>query len=345
MDLRSSSSSFGYSRPAGSPSSGFRSQSWSRSGPSSSLTSASTLTSTYKRSLNAPVSRSAADAGGDYSRSSSEKEQLQGLNDRFVVYIDKVHFLEQQNQQVEAEIQALRQQQVSRSQLGELYDQELQELRTTLERIHHDKAQAQLDSEHLDEEARRLRERLDEEARVREETEAAVRALKRDAGDSGLLQAELEKKVQALQDELGFLRSSHEEEVAELLAHIQEAQVSVERRGEARGGAADVTEALRDIRSELEDRGQQQQRQVEAWFQGRCAQLSEAAERNQDAIRSARDDIAEQRRLLASKSAELEAVRGARDSLERQLSDVEDRHNGDLAGLQVRDGEKFGNLG
>eukprot|EP00066_Takifugu_rubripes_P011096 XP_003979509.1 PREDICTED: neurofilament medium polypeptide-like [Takifugu rubripes] len=326
MDTRSS-----YSRS----SSGYRSQPWTRS----SLGSA--VSASYRRTVNAPLSRgySSADSAdfsqnsvlnGDYRRS-NEKEQLQGLNDRFVVYIDKVHYLEQQNQQIEAEIQALRQRQVTRTQLGDLYDQELQELRAALEQIHRDKTQIQLDSEHLEEDIQRLRDRLEEEARIRDETEAIIRVLKKDTSDSELAKSELEKKVQSLQDEVAFIRNNHEEEVSELLAHIQAAQVSVERHEPQR---ADITEALREIRCELEGHSQQNQQQVESWFLSRYSKLTEAAESNKDAIKSARDEIADYRRQLQTRTVELESARGTRDSLERQLSDIEDRHSGDLAGLQ-----------
>uniref|UniRef100_H3CKW9 Neurofilament medium polypeptide n=1 Tax=Tetraodon nigroviridis TaxID=99883 RepID=H3CKW9_TETNG len=324
METRSS-----YSRS----SSGYRSQPWSRQGPGSAVTSS------YRRAVNAPLSRgySSADSAdfsqssvlnGDFRRS-NEKEQLQGLNDRFV-YIDKVHYLEQQNQQIEAEIQALRQKQVTRTQLGDLYDQELQELRAALEQIHRDKTQIQLDSEHLEEDIQRLRERLDEEARIRDETEAIIRVLKKDTSDSELAKSELEKKIQSLQDEVAFIRNNHEEEVSELLAHIQAAQVSVERREPQR---ADITEALREIRCELEGHSQQNLQQVETWFLSRCSKLTEAAESNKDAIKSARDEIADYRRQLQTKTLELESVRGT-NSLERQLGDIEDRHSGDLASLQ-----------
>ncbi|KAF6725830.1 Neurofilament medium polypeptide [Oryzias melastigma] len=338
--METRTSSYGYGRPSGTPSSGFRSQSWSRGSPGS------TLTASYKRSVNAPVSRaysstvlSSADSvdygqnsllNGDYKRS-NEKEQLQGLNDRFVVYIDKVHYLEQQNKQIEDEIQALRQRQVSRSNLDDLYGQELQELRSMLEQIHHDKAQIQLDTDHIEEDVQRLRERFEEEARIREETEAIIRVLKKDANDSELVKSELEKKVQSLQDEIAFIRNNHEEEVSDLIAQIQASQVSVERKDLQR---ADITEALREIRCELEGHSNQNLQQVENWFMCRYAKLTEAAEQNKDAIKSARDEIADYRRQLQSKTVELESVRGTRDSLERQLNDIEDRHNSDLASLQ-----------
>ncbi|XP_040481701.1 neurofilament medium polypeptide-like [Ursus maritimus] len=157
-----------FSRVSGSPSSGFRSQSWSRGSPS-------TVSSSYKRSALGPrltyssAMLSSAESSLDFSQSSSllnggsgpggdyklsrsnEKEQLQGLNDRFAGYIEKVHYLEQQNKEIEAEIQALRQKQASHAQLGDAYDQEIRELRATLELVNHEKAQVQLDSDHLEE--------------------------------------------------------------------------------------------------------------------------------------------------------------------------------------------------
>ncbi|TSL04247.1 Neurofilament medium polypeptide [Bagarius yarrelli] len=319
MDTRTS-----YSRStAGSGSSGFRSQTWSRASPVSSVPYKRTMTTEsmdLSMDLNTPSS------------SLNEKEQLQGLNDRFAVYIDKVHFLEEQNKQIEAEINALRRKQVSRTQLSEEHERELQELRSAIEQLHSDKARLHLDAERLQDDIQRLRERLEDEARVRSDTESMTRALKKDAGDATLAKAELEKKIQALQDEIMFVRGDHEEEVGELLAQLQASHVvSAEKREWQK---ADITDALKEIRVQLEGHSNRNLQQVEDWFMCRYAKLTEAAEQNKDAIKSARDEISDYRRQLQAKTVELEAARGTKESLERQLSDVEERHNSDLASLQ-----------
>lgn len=336
-----------FSRVSGSPSSGFRSQSWSRGSPS-------TVSSSYKRSALAPrlayssAMLSSAESSLDFSQSSSllnggsggdyklsrsnEKEQLQGLNDRFAGYIEKVHYLEQQNKEIEAEIQALRQKQASHAQLGDAYDQEIRELRAALEMVNHEKAQVQLDSDHLEEDIHRLKERFEEEARLRDDTEAAIRALRKDIEESSMVKVELDKKVQSLQDEVAFLRSNHEEEVADLLAQIQASHITVERKDYLK---TDISTALKEIRSQLECHSDQNMHQAEEWFKCRYAKLTEAAEQNKEAIRSAKEEIAEYRRQLQSKSIELESVRGTKESLERQLSDIEERHNHDLSSYQV----------
>lgn len=340
-----------YSRASASPSSGFRSQSWSRG-------SGSTVSSSYKRTnLGAPrtaygstvlssaesldVSQSSLLNGAaelKLSRS-NEKEQLQGLNDRFAGYIEKVHYLEQQNKEIEAELAALRQKHAGRAQLGDAYEQELRELRGALEQVSHEKAQIQLDSEHIEEDIQRLRERFEDEARLRDETEATIRALRKEMEEASLMRAELDKKVQSLQDEVAFLRGNHEEEVAELLAQLQASHATVERKDYLK---TDLTTALKEIRAQLECQSDHNMHQAEEWFKCRYAKLTEAAEQNKEAIRSAKEEIAEYRRQLQSKSIELESVRGTKESLERQLSDIEERHNNDLTTYQVLRGVGWG---
>ncbi|XP_067879469.1 neurofilament medium polypeptide-like [Heterodontus francisci] len=329
------------SRTSASPSSGFRSQSWSRGGTS---TGPSSSTSSYRRlatAQQAPRAYSSSDSldfsqtsalNGDYKiLRSNEKELLQGLNDRFAGYIDKVHFLEQHNKELEAEISAHRQKQVSHCQLGDVYEQELRELRSLIEQVNHEKAQVQLDTEHLDDDMQRLKERLEEEARLRDDTEASIRGLKKEMDEAALLKVEMEKRAQSLQDEVAFLKNNHEEEVADLFAQIQASQITVEKKDFLK---TDLSSALKEIRSQLEGHSAKNLQQTEEWFKCRYAKLNEAAEMNKDAIRSAREEIGEYRRQLQSKSIELESVRGTKESLERQLNDIEDRHNADVSNYQ-----------
>lgn len=56
---------------------------------------------------------------------------------------------------------------------------------------------------------------------------------------------------------------------------------------------------------------------------------------NTDAMRSAQEEITEYRRQLQARTTELEALKGTKDSLERQRSELEDRHQADIASYQV----------
>uniref|UniRef100_A0A3B5BBL2 Neurofilament heavy n=1 Tax=Stegastes partitus TaxID=144197 RepID=A0A3B5BBL2_9TELE len=255
---------------------------------------------------------------GDMTRR-SEKEILQALNDRFAGYIDKVRNLEMHNRNLEAEAAALRQSQAGRASVGEHYERELGDLRGLLQQLTGEKARAALEHEHLEEDIQHLRVRLEDEARNREELEAGVRAMKKYVEECRLARLELDKKMRALEEEATFLKKNHEEEVMELLAQIQGAQVSFDMRDALK---ADVTSALREIRSQLDTHASKSATHAEEWFKVRMERLSEAARSNQDAIRGSQEEIAEYRRQLQSRTIELETLRGTKESLERQRMEI-----------------------
>ncbi|XP_078499817.1 alpha-internexin [Lissotriton helveticus] len=260
----------------------------------------------------------------------NEKEQLQGLNDRFAVFIEKVHSLEQQNQLLEAELGALRQRQAEPSRLAQLYAQELKELRAQLEELTSERARALLERDNMEDELQRLRERCDDEARAREETQHALKAHRKDVDDATLARLDLEKRVESLLDEITFLRRAHEEEVSELLAALQAAQVSVE----LEVAKPDLTSALKDIRCQYESLAAKNLQSAEEWYKSKYVNLSEQASRSGEAIRASREELNEYRRQLQARTIEIESLRGTNESLERQMHEMEERHGADVAGLQ-----------
>lgn len=155
----------------------------------------------------------------------NEKEQLQGLNDRFVSFIEKVHNLEQHNKVLEAEVTLLRQRHNEPSRLHDLYEQEIRELRARVEELTHEKSQMHLDCVQMNEALDRVKEKLDEESKLREEAENTLKTYRKDVDDATLARLELEKKVESLLDEIAFLRKVHEEELQELQASLQATQV------------------------------------------------------------------------------------------------------------------------
>ncbi|XP_053277157.1 neurofilament medium polypeptide [Pleuronectes platessa] len=267
---------------------------------------------------------------GDMTRR-SEKEVLQALNDRFAGYIDKVRNLEMHNRNLEAEAEALRQSQAGRSSVGEHYERELGDLRGLLQQLTGEKTRAALEHDHLEEDIQQMRVRLEDEARNREELEAAARAMNKYGEECRMARLELDKKLRALEEEGVFLKKNHEEEVSELLAQIQGAEVSFDMRDSVK---ADVTSALREIRAQLDSHATKSSTHAEEWFQVRMERLSETARSNHDAIRGSQEEIGDYRRQLQSRTIELETLRGTKDSLERQRMESEDRHHDDLNSLQ-----------
>uniref|UniRef100_UPI00398E6EB2 alpha-internexin-like n=1 Tax=Pristiophorus japonicus TaxID=55135 RepID=UPI00398E6EB2 len=310
----------------------FGTQSWSR-GTASSLKHSA-------RGYSSPAHRH-SDGGQLYQTSlftedpnvvsANEKELMQGLNDRFAGYIDKVRQLEQQNKGLEAEITDLRERQTSQSGLANIYEPEMTELRNLIQEIENQKMQIHLDREHLEEDLQRLKGKYEEEVQIRHDTEASIQAYKKHSDNANLIKLELERKAQSLMEEIVFLKTNHEEEVADLFAQIQASQVSV---GLKDFTKPDLTGALREIRAQMEGYTNGNMQHAEEWFTSRIAKINDAAEVNREALQSTRQEINEYNRQLQSKNIELETIRGRKESLEKQMNVVEDRHHGDLIQYQ-----------
>ncbi|XP_051922973.1 low molecular weight neuronal intermediate filament [Hippocampus zosterae] len=260
----------------------------------------------------------------------NEKEQLQGLNDRFVSFIEKVHNLEQQNKVLEAEVTLLRQRNNEPSRLHELYEQEIRELRARVEELTQEKNQMHLDCVQMNDALERLREKLDEETRLREEAENTLKGYRKDVDDATLARLELEKKVESLLDEIAFLRKVHEEELQEMQSSLQATQVSVE----MDMSKPDLAAALKDIRAQYENLSCRNQAQAEEWYRSKFATVTEAAARNQDAIKHSKEELTEYRRQVQARTLEIEALRGHNEALERQIAEMEDRHNNEIGDMQ-----------
>ncbi|XP_006005676.1 alpha-internexin [Latimeria chalumnae] len=314
-------------------SSGFRSHSLTRTGASS--------LGTYRRSSRAPIFSFSSSETLDLSQTSAlnnefkiirtnEKEQLQGLNDRFAMFIEKVRNLEQQNKVLEAELTTLRQRQTEPSKLYEIYQQEMRDLRAQLEDLNNEKSQILIERDNLEEDLQKLKLKYEDEIRYREEAEETVKVFKKDVDDATLVRLDLEKKVESLLDEISFLRKAHEEEVAELMAMLQAAQVSVE----MEVAKPDLTSALKEIRSQYETLAAKNLHSAEEWYKSKFANLSEQAARSNEVIKAGREEISEYRRQLQSRTIEVESLRSTNESLERQLQEMEERQAAEVAGMQ-----------
>nr|XP_006005102.1 PREDICTED: neurofilament medium polypeptide-like [Latimeria chalumnae] len=270
---------------------------------------------------------------GSGASNSNEKELLRSLNDRFAGFKERVRQLESQNKDLENEISELRRKQLQPSQVAERFEPEIRELRQLITQVTCEKAQVDFEYHHLNEDFQILRSRYEKEAHRREKIEDSITALKRCIQEAQMVKLQLEKKVQALIEEAVFLKDNHQEEVEELSSQIQEAHVSVEEKVLLRSDAVD---ALRDVRVQLDSQSNRRLQEVEDSFRSRIDQLTKIAETNNEVLQATKQEIKEYRRHLQSKNIEFEAIRGHKGSLEKQLSDLEERHDVELSQYQVR---------
>ncbi|KAK2110650.1 hypothetical protein P7K49_010396 [Saguinus oedipus] len=96
----------------------------------------------------------------------------------------------------------------------------------------------------------------------------------------------------------------------------------------------DLSAALKDIRAQYEKLAAKNMQNAEEWFKSPFTVLTESAAKNTDAVRAAKDEVSESRRLLKAKTLEIEAYRGMNEALEKQLQELEDKQNADISAMQ-----------
>ncbi|NP_001188486.1 uncharacterized protein LOC335380 [Danio rerio] len=270
-----------------------------------------------------------------------EREQLVGLNNRFASYIEKVRHLEQQNRALLLQLEALRRRQSQPSRVQQLYLQEVRGLREQLHQEAQNKARMEVQMEKLRDVHAQLHERWEEEARRRSQAEEDLQQLRDETGQAALCICDAEASVVSLVQELAFLKQVFAEEQEGLRVQLQVASLSVE----LDTSRPDLSAALREIRAQYESLAGRNMQTAEAWFRGKVASVVELTDKQEEAVRVVREETAEYRRMLQSRSAEVEALRNVINSLNIQLGELEEMQNSEVTKYQGKIGDLERDIG
>uniref|UniRef100_A0A452GF60 IF rod domain-containing protein n=1 Tax=Gopherus agassizii TaxID=38772 RepID=A0A452GF60_9SAUR len=120
------------------------------------------------------------------------------------------------------------------------------------------------------------------------------------------------------------------EEIRDLQAQLQEQHVQVE----MDVSKPDLTAALRDIRAQYESIAAQNISEAEEWYKSKVSDLTQAANKNNNALRQAKQEMMEYRHQIQSYTCEIDALKGTNDSLMRQMRELEERFAGEASGYQ-----------
>ncbi|XP_045656731.1 keratin, type II cytoskeletal 4 [Ursus americanus] len=257
-----------------------------------------------------------------------EREQIKTLNNKFASFIDKVRFLEQQNKVLETKWNLLQQQTTTTSSknLEPLFEAYISALRKQLDTLVNDKGRLQSELKTTQDSVEDFKTKYEDEINRRAAAENDFVVLKKDVDAAYMNKVELEAKVDALNDEINFLRVLFAAELSQMQTHVSDTSVVLSMDNNR---DLDLDSIIAEVRAQYEDIAQKSKAEAEALYQTKVQQLQISVDQHGDNLKSTKSEISELNRLIQRLRAEIENVKKQCQTLQTSVADAEQR--GELA--------------
>ncbi|XP_026569478.1 keratin, type I cytoskeletal 18 [Pseudonaja textilis] len=253
----------------------------------------------------------------------NEKETMQDLNDRLASYLDKVRSLEADNRKLEIQIREYTEKKGPSTRdwgryfdiiddlKNQIYDQSVENARVVL----------QIDNARLA--ADDFRVKFEAELAIRQSVESDIIGLRKVIDDTNMCRLQLEGEIEALKEELIFMKKNHQDEVTSLEAQIANSGLTVEVDAPK---TQDLAKIMAEIRAQYDTLAQKNLEDLDKYWSQQITESTVIINQNTQEIETARTTITDLRRTVQTLEIELESMRNVKASLEANLHEVESRY-------------------
>ncbi|NWV70055.1 K2C75 protein, partial [Malurus elegans] len=255
-----------------------------------------------------------------------EKEQIKTLNNKFASFIDKVRLrqglwicgrggvrvLQEQGQKNNS----------SKSNLDPLFEAYINNLRRQLANLLNERGRMDGELKNMQDLVEDFKNKYEEEINRRTAAENEFVVLKKDVDAAYMNKVELEAKVDALSDELNFLRALYEAELAQLSAQVSDTAVILSMDNNR---DLDLSSIIAEVKAQYEDIANRSRAEAEAWYQTKFEELQATAGKHGDDLRNTKGEISELNRLIQRIRSEIENTRNQCATLQTAIGDSEER--------------------
>ncbi|KAG7276101.1 hypothetical protein CRUP_026189 [Coryphaenoides rupestris] len=287
-----------------------------------------------------------------------EKQDLQHLNDRLAVYIDRVRSLELENDRLMVKVSE-KEEVTTREVTGlkSLYEAELADARRVLDETAKERARLQIDlgkaQADLDETTRSLKKKDGDLSAAVSRASALEGQLnqnghavsKRQLEAETLMRVDLENRCQSLSEELEFRKNMFEEEVRGSRRRHEQRIVEVDS-GTRQDYEFKLAGALQDLRKQHDEQVSLYKEELEQTFQAKLSNALVSSEMNDKAMSTAREEVHESRTRIESLGYQLSSLQKLASAaeerareLEELLSAEKDKHRRSVEGKEIEMGE------
>ncbi|XP_012660968.1 keratin, type II cytoskeletal 5 isoform X2 [Otolemur garnettii] len=257
-----------------------------------------------------------------------EREQIKTLNNKFASFIDKVRFLEQQNKVLDTKWALLQEQgtKTVRQNLDPLFEQYINNLRRQLDSIVGERGRLDSELRNMQDLVEDFKNKYEDEINKRTTAENEFVMLKKDVDAAYMNKVELEAKVDALMDEINFMKMFFDAELSQMQTHVSDTSVVLSMDNNRN---LDLDSIIAEVKAQYEEIANRSRTEAESWYQTKYEELQQTAGRHGDDLRNTKHEISEMNRMIQRLRSEIDNVKKQCANLQNAIADAEQR--GELA--------------
>ncbi|XP_030277414.1 keratin, type I cytoskeletal 18-like [Sparus aurata] len=299
------------------------------SASASSLRSGAPMTSSSSFKLSSGMGSGFGSAGGSKAAGGgmimgNERGAMQNLNDRLANYLETVRNLEQANKDLEVKIREALEKGGPDMRDYSKYEPIIDDLRRQIYDKIAENARFVLQIDNARLAADDFKVKFDNEQAIRQSVEADIGGLRKVIDDTNMTRMNIESEIEAVREELSFLKKNHENEVMELRNQISQSGVQVD--VDAPKGQ-DLSQIMEDVRANYEKMALKNAEDLKRWHENQIADVQVQVSQNTEALQGAQMEISDLSRQIQTLEIELASQQSLKASLEDTLGNTELRNN------------------
>ncbi|XP_028810575.1 intermediate filament protein ON3-like [Denticeps clupeoides] len=268
----------------------------------------------------------------DQKAKNDEKDQMVGLNDKFVSYITKVQNLELENRKLTTKLKILQEQESYRGNIEDEVSKLGRGLLQQIDGLDRDRQKLETELQHGQSDVEQSRQRYEDELQKKAEAENDFVVAKKDVDDGYLHKVALELELENLNEELEFLKHGYQEEIKELQSLIYNEKVVMKPTTKS---DLDMSEMVETVKAQYESMAQRSREEAEQWNRKKMDNMVLKAGQHEQEVRDIKKEIADVNRHIQRLRMELEALKKKKENLE--LEGLQREEDGQTALVQTRE--------
>lgn len=168
-----------------------------------------------------------------------------------------------------------------------------------------------------------FRVKYETELAMRQSVESDIHGLRKVIDDTNVTRLQLETEIEALKEELLFMKKNHEEEVKGLQNQIANSGLTVELDAPK---PQDLSKIMADIRAQYDELAQKNREELDKYWSQQIEESTSVVTSQSAEIGAAEMTLTELRRTVQSLEIDLDSMRNLKATLENSLREVEARY-------------------